>query len=211
MEEQESGMFGTLEDGSEHENYELHDENEYAVEEVEDDEEEEEATAICLIDNPFFEGNKASRKSPLHDCQEAESCLMNDVEDCVKSRNDSVSLFAVPLDRDFDSGERRQLNLADPEEKAILDLLDLNGQSHCMEPIPERVYAPQRPGYAVVDDIISGNGAVADFSRMIGSLQVSREPGHCERTHPNPRGELEAIDQQSGKINALTAGKSIKM
>jgi len=191
-------MFGHMDDcleqqGEQHENYTANDESEYVVEVEEEDEE-----TRCLIRDHFAEMDKTSSQSPLHDCQEAESCLMNDVDDCVRTGNDSATLYTVSCDnRVVDSRNLRELHPADPEEKAILDLLDINGKSHCLESISQRGGAI----YNDVDDIAvyGASNGVDDFTRMIGSLQVSKEASNCERLHPNPVSELDGICQESGK------------
>lgn len=80
-------------------------------------------------------------KIVLHDCQEAESSMMNDVEECMRSGDQSSENCHHHSGESTDhisSLLRRQspiddalfqcdLNLSDPEEKALLDLLDFEG------------------------------------------------------------------------------------
>lgn len=190
LEEQESDIFGNTDDCIEE------------IDETDDDEDEVGDDEIC--ENDVAETrNSHDAASTLHDCQEAESCLMKDVEDCMRSgasSSDQSGAGAIARLNDIDAQKYAhddgsdllayELNLTDPEEKALLDLLDFEGESSkytpntllCNQNKPPQITMTTSP-VSNKTNLVSIVGCSNDnFSRMLGALHVNRDASSSNTT-----------------------------
>ena len=131
----------------------------------------------------------------FNDCQEEESRLMNDVEECANQqhqknnnkiiKDDDITRLLSNACAVSSSSQNLydDLDLADSEEKALLDLLDLNNIATGPSATPPVSTATQRgPQNGATSDLLSLNEFVdtssssvvdSDFTRIIRSLKVN--------------------------------------